>query len=77
MTTLRITVDNKKNAKLLTKMLSKMNFVKKVEEEKPLIKYQYASLKKIFSEIKPDALFQKIQDPLAWQKEIRDEWEAC
>jgi hypothetical protein len=77
MTTLRITVDNKKNAKLLTKMLSKMNFVKKVEEEKPPIKYQYASLKEIFSEIKPDALFQKIQDPLAWQKEIRDEWETC
>ncbi|MGE4287756.1 MAG: hypothetical protein AB7E36_03630 [Salinivirgaceae bacterium] len=77
MTTLRITVDNKKNAKLLTKMLSKMNFVKKVEEEKPSIKYQYASLKKIFSEIKPDALFQKVQEPLSWQKEIRDEWETC
>ena len=33
MTTLRITVDNRKNAQLLTKMLKSIVFVKEVEED--------------------------------------------
>jgi hypothetical protein len=33
MNTLRITVDNRKNAELLTKLLKSMTFVKKVEED--------------------------------------------
>jgi len=33
MTTLKITVDNRKNAQLLSKLLKSMAFVKKVEED--------------------------------------------
>ncbi len=77
MTTLKITVDNKKNARLLTRLLKNMSFVKKVEEENLLVKNQYAALKHILSSIEPNHLFSKINNPVVWQNEIRDEWEAC
>jgi len=35
MTTLKITVDNRKNAQLLTKLLKSMTFVKKIEADLP------------------------------------------
>lgn len=75
MTTLKITVDNKKNARLLTRILRNMNFVKRVEEDNSNdIQNQFISLKKIFNNLEPNNLFREINDPVKWQKEIRDEW---
>ncbi len=76
MTTLKVTVDNKKNAKLLKQILLNMRFVKKIEEEPGLDANQYNNLKALLSEIKPNSLFREITDPGKWQKEIRDEWET-
>ncbi|MFW6310592.1 MAG: hypothetical protein ACOC1D_05750 [Prolixibacteraceae bacterium] len=77
MTTLKITVDNKKNARLLVRLLRNMKFVKKVEEETLQVhKNQYAALKELFSSIKANHLFQKIEDPVKWQKGLRDKWET-
>ena len=78
MTTLRITVDNRKHALLLTKLLKPMAFVKKVEEDFPVTKVanQFVTLKNIFNSIEPDSLFTNINNPIEWQKNIRDEWEA-
>jgi hypothetical protein len=76
MTTLRITVDNKKNARLLSKILKNMNFVKKIEEENSASDNQYEILNKLFNTLEPGRLFNQIDDPLKWQKEIRDEWET-
>lgn len=78
MTTLKITVDNRKNARLLTKMLKSMAFVKKIEEDLPisLNSDQFVSLKKLFNAIEPDSMFRDINNPVEWQKNIRDEWEA-
>ncbi len=76
MTTLKVTVDNKKNARLLKKVLQNMRFVKKIEEEPDVDANQYTNLKRFFDEIKPNYLFQNITNPVKWQKEIRDEWEA-
>jgi hypothetical protein len=78
MTTLRITIDNRKNAQLLTKMLRSMAFVKKIEEDLPVsqTENQYVQLKNIIHAIKPGSLFCEINNPVEWQKNIRDEWEA-
>lgn len=76
MTTLKITVDNKDNARLLTKILKNMRFVKQIEEEKSIGSNQYSNLRKIFSNTESDKIFQGINDPVQWQKNIRDEWET-
>jgi len=74
MTTLKITVDNKKNARLLTRILRNMNFVKLIEEDNNVVQNQFIILKKMFSNLEPNKLFQEINDPVKWQMEIRDEW---
>ena len=76
MTTLKITVDNKKNARLLSKVLKNMNFVKKIEEENKASDNQYKTLNKLFNNIEHGKVFTEVDDPVKWQKEIRDEWEA-
>jgi hypothetical protein len=74
MTTIRITVDNKKNARLLTRILRNMNFVKRIEEDNNVVQNQFVVLKKMFGNLEPNNLFQEINDPVKWQREIRDEW---
>lgn len=78
MNTIRITVDNRKNARLLTKMLKSMAFVKKIEEDLPISdnSAQFALLNKLFKAIEPDSIFRDVNNPVEWQKNIRNEWEA-
>jgi hypothetical protein len=78
MTTLRITVDNRKNAQLLTKMLKSIVFVKDVEEDITVNKSadQYKMLSQVLKTIKPNSVLNSIDNPVIWQKEIRDEWET-
>ena len=78
MTTIKITIDNRKNAQLLTKMLKSMAFVKNIEEEQPVIpnSNQFLILQNFFYSIEPNSLFRNINNPVEWQKNIRDEWEA-
>ena len=79
MNTIRITVDNRKNARLLTKMLKSMAFVKKIEEDLPIPdnSAQFSLLNNLFNTIEPDSMFRDINNPVEWQKNIRNEWEAC
>lgn len=77
MTTLRVTIDNKKNARLLTNVLKNMAFVKKIEEENTVSDKQYKTLNKLFDNIETGKVFSEIDDPVKWQKEIRHDWEAC
>ena len=78
MTTIKITVNNKKNAQLLTKLLKSMVFVNKVEEDLPISRNinQLVSLKHFLTTIEPESVFRTINNPVEWQKELRDEWEA-
>ncbi len=78
MTTLKITVDNRSNALLLSKLLKSMAFVKKVEEDLPDPKEvnQFVLLKNIFNSIESESMFRNINNPTEWQKNIRDEWET-
>lgn len=78
MTTLKITIDSRKNAQLLTKLLKSMAFVKKVEEDTPIPQEtnQFSKLKNILNSIEPNSIFRSINNPENWQKKIRDEWET-
>lgn len=78
MTTLKITVNNRKNARLLTKLLKSMAFVKKVEEDLPIPQKanQLVSLKNFLNTIEPESMFRTINNPVEWQKEMRNEWET-
>ena len=77
MTTLKITVNNRSNAQLLTKLLKSMTFVKKIEEEIPNNQTnQYIQLNKILNSIEPGNMFPAIDDPIEYQKNIRNEWET-
>ena len=49
MTTLKITIDNKKNARLLTRILRNMKFVKTIELENTTVKNQYIRLNEILN----------------------------
>jgi hypothetical protein len=55
-----------------------MVFVKKIEEDFsiPQMNNQFVTLKNIFNAIEPDSLFTNINNPIKWQKNIRNEWEA-
>jgi DNA-binding transcriptional regulator WhiA len=74
MTTLKVTIDSKKNAKLLTKVLQNMKFVKKIEEEDNVVVKQYESLNELFDGIGQGDIFNEINEPVEWQKKIRNEW---
>ncbi|MFA9392702.1 MAG: hypothetical protein ACERKD_23035 [Prolixibacteraceae bacterium] len=78
MTTLKITVNNKRNARALQKILQSMPFVEKIENDLPDEKKteQYIQLEKILERIEPGSIFPDIENPVSWQKNIRDKWEA-
>ncbi|HET6558679.1 MAG TPA: hypothetical protein VFG54_15270 [Prolixibacteraceae bacterium] len=78
MTTIKVTVNNRKNARLLTKLLKSMAFVNKVEEDLPNPRNanQLESLQQFLNTIEPDSVFRSIHNPVEWQKASRDEWET-
>ncbi|MFW6245910.1 MAG: hypothetical protein ACOC13_00530 [Tangfeifania sp.] len=78
MTVLKVYVDNKKNARLLQRMLQSMRFVKKIESELPLVedKSQFEQLQETLDSVDPSASFPEIKDPVKWQNNLRNEWET-
>jgi hypothetical protein len=82
MTTLKITVEDE-NAEIVKKLLREVSFVKSVEEESQSttgakVSVKETSLdriKKILDEAKGKNLFQDIEDPVEWQRELRKEWD--
>lgn len=78
MTTLRITVDNRKNEQLLTRMLKSIVFVKDVEEDITVNQPadQFEMLSQVLKTIKPNSVLNSIDNPVIWQKKLRDEWET-
>lgn len=78
MTTIKVTVDSRKNARLLTRILKSMAFVKRIEEDTPIPQKsdQFSMLRDIISSIEPDSMFRSIDNPEDWQKNIRNEWET-
>ena len=79
MTTLKISVKNKRDANLLYRILAKLSFIEKIEkienDQPPAEGKQYSLLKSILSKQANPELFKNIQDPVKWQKDLRNEWE--
>ncbi len=77
MTTIRISVKNKRDAGLLIKMLKKISFVERVEEvvviDAPV--NQFEKLKTFLASNSNSGFFSDITDPSTWQKQLRNEWE--
>ena len=78
MTVLKITIEDEQ-ADLLRKLLKDIPYIKKVEEEeKGREDHQSSALKNIKAILEVAQgknLFNDIEDPVAWQREIRKEWE--
>lgn len=79
MTIIKVTVEDE-SADLLKKLLREVSFVKNVEEEISINKFQepespYERLKRIQQEIGDKNLLKEIKDPSEWQREIRKEWD--
>ena len=80
MTILRVAVEDDQ-AEALIKMLEEVPYVKKIEEEHEEANQlkepetPYERIKRIQQEIRDKKLFEDIKDPVAWQREIRKEWE--
>ncbi|HEY8930252.1 MAG TPA: hypothetical protein VIM55_13725 [Mucilaginibacter sp.] len=80
MTIIKVTVEDE-SADLLKRLLQEVSFVKNIEEE-PLNADQpkdenssFERIKKILNDAKGKNLFADIKDPVAWQQEIRKEWD--
>jgi len=77
MTTLKVSISNKRDAELLVNLLNKMSFVKEIKkiEEPDGYRNQVDKLQSIIeanSDLNP---FSNIEDPAAWEKQMRAEWE--
>ncbi len=77
MTTIKVSVKNKRDANLLIRLLRRVSFVDQIEEvDSPTVTTNQVDELTIFLNRNSDAsLFSDIQDPVAWQKKLRDEWE--
>lgn len=80
MTTFKVVVEDEQ-ADLLKELLRGASFIKSIDEEqstgnkrqKP--ESALERIKKIQQEIGDKDLFKDIKDPVAWQREIRKEWD--
>jgi len=79
MTTIKISVKNKRDAVLLYRMLQKISFIDKIETSETSVGHshpdQFNRIKKIIKNKGNSGLFKGINDPVKWQRELRDEWE--
>ncbi len=78
MNTIKISVKSGDDVQLLIRLLRSMNMVLSAEEE--LIEpgsseNQYQKLNNILTNYASPSLFSKIDNPVSWQREIRDEWQ--
>ena len=75
MSTLSITVENSNQASMLADWLRNIRFVREVniDENKSNIGNAMA-IEKMLGSIKSKHFFSDIIDPVAYQKQIRDEW---
>ena len=77
MNTLRVSLKNNSDAQLLMRLLKTMNIVENVQREpEPIVRNdnQYNKLVKVLDQFASPSLFSKINDPVKWQNEIRNEW---
>lgn len=77
MTTIKVFVKNSQDASLLMKLLRAMKFVQHVEQidKESNVSNQFEKLQAFLASNTGSGLFKEIEDPLEWQKNLRNEWE--
>jgi len=76
MSTISVTVEQPNHALMLVEWLKNIRFVKEVhvETENSSPQGNAAAIKKALEGIKSKNLFSDIDDPVAYQRQLRDEW---
>lgn len=79
MTTIKISVKNKRDANLLYRMLKRIPFIDNVEKEDTLTHEtqtgQFEKIRKLIATGAGADLFKNIANPVTWQQDLRNEWE--
>lgn len=79
MTTIKISVRNKRDANLLYRMLKRIPFIDRIEKEDPSTRLketgQFEKIKNLMDIMAEPELFKHITNPVAWQQNLRNEWE--
>jgi len=77
MSTISVTVDQTDNALMLVEWLKNIRFVKKVDVRIDVSSKRgnAEKIQKMLDSMKSKHLFADIADPVAYQKQMRDEWE--
>jgi len=79
MTTIKISVSNKRDANMLYRMLKRIPFIDRVEKEDSLTRdkrtAQFKKIKNLLTTMAGPELFKQISNPVTWQQDLRNEWE--
>ncbi len=77
MTTIKVSVRNKRDAGLLIRILKRMSFVENVEEirKEKVSEDQFGKLKEYLNLNSNPRYLSHIIDPVEWQKNLRNEWQ--
>ncbi len=79
MTTIKISVRNKRDANLLYRMLKRIPFIDRIEKEDPIASDkktgQFEKIKNLMATMAEPELFKQISNPVIWQQNLRNEWE--
>ncbi len=79
MTTIKISVRNKRDANLLYRMLKRIPFIDRIEKEDSITRdkgaRQFAKIKTLIDTMAGPELFKQITNPVTWQQDLRNEWE--
>ena len=73
MITVTLTIKNPRDYKLFIELANRLDIDVPVSSEDENQK-QMQTIYKLLDSIEKDDLFREIEDPLNWQKELRDEW---
>ena len=76
MKTLTINIKNDSDYRLLVLLASRLGINATMVEDKKEKVYvkQMQGLYKLLDNVKVNELFKEIEDPVQWQKDLRDEW---
>jgi|GEM_PF-1476464 len=78
MNTISVTVDQPSNAKMLAEWLKNIRFVKEVDVkiDTSAKKGNAGEIMRMIDAMKSKSLLAEIEDPVAYQRQLRDEWEG-
>jgi hypothetical protein len=79
MTTIKISIRNKRDANMLYSMLKRIPFIDRVEKEdspgRDKGTGQFEKIKNLLATMSEPELFKQINNPITWQQDLRNEWE--